>query len=1101
MDSAILNLLIENAISPDADASDLTMTLSSKKLNSEEAEKILLAVCKADIFRAATAVHSILGEAKEKYVNFVYKRLLERCENPALLTKSELLAILVYDDFNLFCRVISHVSPEKIKDTFYKISTTNACRFMRMCIDFGDAHLIKLCENEFFTLLGSFDSRGCDELSVLLPKLTLHGCANIVTRLLDFFTPAQLSRLYGEGFGDGLKDLITSGYESPAIWDAFFYDFFLKPHSAEEILTEGLWFLQLNATDESAVASCFFLYAIKILPLNHPIFHYVEGFEYPNAFTRKHTIAYEEEIKKLWSAPQDLIKFLEKTELCNPFAAADINEKEKLHIREEGIFSPADYDLLGELFENNVSCEKIITIFLNTFLKKRLVMEELLYISETFNRLDEMLAALKNVCFEGFIEKYNIGDLVISPKEYYCKQLHVVVLNAVEFKYFNENNENDTKHPKDARAVAQYYINNFISGQLYITLELPQSVGKEAAAQKSWEEIIADFEEILTHQDISKKDKSNLKNAFDFSESLFAYEYDFDLFTAAICRHSEKLDDILEILKTAGWNDTFRHSHVRIESHFYTDFEKYRGPAVKMFRQLIAEGQNYDDILSLYFDSIYKLIVPLQILLIISEKEKVLDALSRRIIYCNMPMKDKRVQCRPMTIACAPICTMIDADNFIYNKVPARCIDYTMGDGYIERIIFENAATGVFNTRERGNWFGYIATNMQLHSTKKSFIPRLPDATDYDIREMVFILDCMEAAIILRKNSKEDLNQLIDDMGAKNPFAFREDTRLEINYLSKFLDKEKTAGNRSAMSVVILNADNNDEIAKLYLNTSFKYYLTVNELISLIKRHRQDLFEKIESLFSNTAFECTVDNEGYLWSPFVNQNTIKVSEEYCGRNVLCRLCYEAGALKAVVTSVQQNFSPLNAVLPALMIGYSLNDSIAPIIKNSLLKNNSLTNEELESALRDKRSLIAKTVKLVDPKKNPLLIKKSNSDRVKTAFSAAENAISETDFDLQKLKDATFQMIKSNCDYASVFEMENALARVTQLLMQRFYCDEETVFTFLNYIFPSYSFFYRDNGIVDVWEKQLHSFFGEDAATEFIEKIKSGERYLKNKKVF
>ena len=192
------------------------------------------------------------------------------------------------------------------------------------------------------------------------------------------------------------------------------------------------------------MASCFFLYAIKILPLNHPIFHYVEGFEYPNAFTRKHTIAYEEEIKKLWSAPQDLIKFLEKTELCNPFAAADINEKEKLHIREEGIFSPADYDLLGELFENNVSCEKIITIFLNTFLKKRLVMEELLYISETFNRLDEMLAALKNVCFEGFIEKYNIGDLVISPKEYYCKQLHVVVLNAVEFKYFNEDNENDT---------------------------------------------------------------------------------------------------------------------------------------------------------------------------------------------------------------------------------------------------------------------------------------------------------------------------------------------------------------------------------------------------------------------------------------------------------------------------------------------------------------------------------------------------------------------------------------------------------------------------------------------------------------------------------
>lgn len=1101
MDSAILNLLIENAISPDADASDLTMTLSSKRLNAEEAEKVLLAVCKADIFKAATAVHSILGGTKEKYVNFVYEILLSRCENPALLTKAELLAILAYNDYNLFCRVISYVSPEKIKDTFYKISTTNACRFMRMCIDFGDAHLIELCENEFFALLGSFDSRGCDELSTLLPKLTFHGCANIVSRLLDFFTPAQLSRLYGEGFGDGLRDLITSGYESPAIWDAFFYDFFSKPHSAEELLTEGLWFLQLNATDESAVASCFFLYAIKTLSLNHPIFHYIEGFEYPKAFTRKHTIAYEEEIKKLWSTPKDLVKFLDKTKLCNPFAGADVDEKEKLHIREEGIFSPADYDLLGELFENNVSCEEIITIFLNTFLKKRLVMEELLYISETFNRLDEMLSSLKNVYFEGFIEKYNLGDLVISPKEYYCKQLHVVVVNALEFKYFNEKNENDPKHSKDTRAVAQYHINNFISGQLYITLELPESVGKEAAAQKSWEEIVTNFEEILTHQEIGEKDKRSLKNAFDFSESLFVEEYDFDLFTAAICGHSEKLTDVLEILKTAGWNETFRHSHVRIDSHFYTDFEKYRGPAIKMFKQLISEGQSYDDILTLYFDSIYKLIVPLQILLIISEKEKVLDALSRRIIYCNMPMKDKRVQCRPMTIACAPICTMIDADNFIYNKVPARCVDYTMGDGYIERIIFENAATGVFDTRERGNWFGYIAANMQLHSTKKSFIPRLPDATEYDIREMVFILDCMEAAIILRKNSKEDLNQLIDAMGVKNPFAFREDTRLEINYLSKFLDKKKTAGNKSAMSVVILSADNIGEIAKLYLNTNFKYYLTVSELISLIRNRRQDLFEKIDDLFSNISFECAVDNEGYLWSPFINQNTLKVSGEYCGYSVLCRIYYEAGSLKAEVTSVQRKASPLNAILPALMIGYSLNDSIVPIIKNLLVKNASLTEEELRNVLNDKHSLIVKAVKLIDPKKNPLLIKKSNSDRVKTALSAAVNAISEPDFDLQKLKNATFHMIKDNCDYASVYEMENALACITQLLMQRFCREEEVVFTFLNYIFPSYSFFYRDNGIVDVWEKQLIGFFGEDATAEFIQNIKSGERYLKNKKVF
>ncbi len=1104
MASSVFDLLIANATSPNTDASDLSMTLSSKRLTESQIEQILSAVCDADIFKAATAAHSVLGNAGEKHINFVYEKLKERCQDPSHLTKAELLTILTYDDFNLFCRVIPKVAPEKIKDTFSKISTINACRFMLMCIDYGDEELIRLYENEIFMSFCDFDSRDRDALSALLPKLTQFGCAKIISRLLEFFTPAQLSHLYGEGFGEGIKDLITSGFESPNIWDAFFYDFFSHSHTNEELVTEGLWFLQLNATDESAAAACFFLYAMKFLGTKHPIFEYAEGFTYPISFTRKHTTIYEEEIKKRWENPKDLIKFLDATKLCNPFAAPDIEDKDKLLIKEEGIFSPEDYDLLSKLFENNVSCEDILKIFLNTFLKKRLVMEELLYISECFNVLDKMLAALENVSFEGFVEKYNIGDLVISPKHYYCKQLHVVAVNSSEFKYFNEENENESKHSKDKRAVAEYHISSFVSGQLFITLSLPESLSTDTQTtlDKSFDEIIATCKEVLSQTDIGEKGKKRLRNNFNFSENLFVDTYDFDLFTSLICEHSDKLDDILEILETAEWNSTFRLYDVRIESHFYTDFIKYRPEAVRMFKKLFAEGCDYNRILTLYFESIYKLIVPLQVLLIISEKKKMLAALSERTIYCNMPMKDKRLQCRPMTISCAPICTMVDADIFIDSKVPAKCVDYILEDGYIKRIIFENTATGVLNTRERGSWFGYIAANIQLRSTKKSLIPRLPDASEYDIREMVFILDCMETAIYLRKNSKEDLNQLIDAMGKKNPFAFKEDIRLDIDYLSKFFSKEKAANAQAAMAVVILNAQSIEEIEKVYLNTSFKYYLTLKDLISLIKARRFDLTREIDSIFSNVDFECAVDSAGYLWSPFIPQNTIKVDLTYGGSNILCRIYEgETGNMCANIISVQENVSPLNAVLPALMAGYTLSDSIVPTVINALVKDGGLTQNQAEETVKDKMGLIVKAVKLVNPNADKALLKGVKTAKLVAAAKTLEEMLQENKFNLDKFRSLTYILIKSHCDLVSVDEMETTLSHITSLFMQRFADDEEAVLAFLDDIFPGYSYFYRDNGIVDVWAQQLCDSFGAATATAYKEKIKTNERYIKNKKVF
>lgn len=1099
-----LDMMIKRAVEPGLSVQSVAMYLSAcAKKSEDELSAILNAVCDEDISKAAHAVRLLPAIYRDKCEETVLNRLCLHCRESQEITVAELLTVLEYNLTDLFCESFEKLNGEVVSGAFSKSSSKNACRLMNMFVDYSQSELYGVCETEFCEFLNKYDASGDEALTVLLPRLIEKRIEPPISKLISVLGSGRLKKLYGDGWQETLTDLVLCGCQSVQIWEAYFAEFFIVSHTDEELLTDGLWFLQFNANEEleELSAAVFYLYVAKLYGVDCAVFEYANGFETPSEFSRKQTILYEELIRDLWQTPERLAHFIRKTELCNPFAKEVIRKDKRLLIKNSTTDSSEDYRLLEELFKNAVAPKDIITIFFNTFLKMRLTVEDVFYFGQKYGVYDELLTAFESITFNGKIEKFNKGVFVVSTKNYYATMQHTISCYYFELQYLMEIS--GKSEPQKLKGFEiEYTIIGYSNGMVRIRLLVPDKYRQGPTPEPQlWEEEIAKYSEVLGQEPVSKKAKRINDALINFPVEFFAEDYNLDLLTELVSERSNRLDIILPNIKTAKWNAIFRVNDISTPRRFYSDFEKYSPSAIKMFEKLFADGVEISDIFALYFETVYKVIVPFDKFILMTDKERMLQALSERIIFCKLLEDTQRHKCRLMNIKCAPLCVVSKANLLRDNsKIPVKCIDYNMYDNGLGKIIFEDTSNDALSVEARGELFGYIAQNVTINRVKIERISLLPDASVYDVRETVFNLTCMASAIDLRRGSGDDMIRLIRIFGAKNPYSFQRCRKADIVYMQKCFDAQNTKKTLNAVAQMILNTELVTDIAEIYLNSHFKYYIDVARLASRIADRRPDLTNDIPKMFRGWEFICAVDMSGYLISPFIPQSCARVSADYAGKCVACVLSVSAnGDICAEVKSVLDDTEILTPVLLCEAMGYTL-EGMLPLLKDTLGKFDSFQPRDIinmTEGVEARQHFTTNITKL-------LLNSAQNEGEYENQLSRAteekqrlKDMIRVNELDIVELKNAVVDWFERNCHIIPLYQMQTMTAEITDLYVRRSNDGEEAL-RLLYELFFDYSNYFRSNDIVKLWYEQLDKYFDNTLAENFEIIVKKSQRYLQNR---
>lgn len=1072
-------------------------------INKDEVKTFITAICEIDISKAAALLEVLPDDLKACCKSIVDENFQQIGHDKKAITLQELSGILEFDQQDLFSQAFPNITKEVIKKGFASFSGKNNCRFMRMFVPFKESELYEVCENAFCEYLNRYESSAKNELKLLLPQLFEIGAVKPISKLLTILGTEHLSELYDGDLKTAMSDLIIADCQSIEIWDAYFNLFFKESHNEETVLKDGLWFMQLNCCDEilDSVAASFFLYAMGKLPYSHPIFENTSLFEYVENFPNKHVYIYEQYIRDLWHNPTELKSMLSATEICNPFFKKALRHGKNLLIKNNADDNSNVFNMLEQLFINGASCEEIVYIFFNTFLKLYLNIEDLFRVANRYDCTSEILEVLKEITFEGTIKKYNIGVLVFASEYYYSKSQYTISLNNTELLYILKINEQYDCRQLKGRIV-EYKITGYYNDIIQVGIFRQPMLDTEKVCDASlWEESISKFCENIVKPRFKKGFDFRELQISDFSHNDFMENCDFSLFTDAIMQNPEQLPRVLTFLKTAQWNILFAINDISISRNLYGALSKYCDKAVEMFKTLFEADLDIDNILDLYFNSIYKVIIPFDCFIALTEKEKMLKALYDRRIYCKLLDGENRHKCRLMNIACGPVCVVANA-NLLEDgrRIPARCIDYKVYDDGVGKIIFEDVLRETMTPGARGELFGYVAQNIKINSLKRERIRYLPDASELDVREIKFNLVLMAAAFKLRSSTGVELLRFVRTFGTKNPYSFQQDVNIDTLYLYKFYSQQDNTDIRNQIAQMILNIYTATNMAEIYLNTHYKYCMDIKEFALTICKRRPELSLTVASMFDNWEFDCAVDSQGNLVSYMVPHKSVSVGKEYALKCVRCRLSVLSnGNISARVTSVLDDSQILYPVLFSAMVGNDVED-ILPHLKNVLKDMGEYDDFTINkmtyfgNAQHFKEQLSKDTIKAMAdrtrPDKAELLARVDYSDIL--------TLLAKKPINIFELTKAVEKLIEKNSSKMSAYEIETIVCEITETFIARSYYKEE-IFKFLFRVFSSYSYYIRDNEIVEIWIKQLNDRFGEEVSAEFEKQIKSQHRYIKNDK--
>lgn len=1108
MDAAKLNILIAKTIKTKTSLSSLLICITSiSKTDPDGACAFMEALCAHNIYKAALVTARLSGFMAQRCREIVCDTLHRHLQSGEVFTGSDLLAVLELDDHELFRQVSSRLDEPTIAAFFSECTAPRACRLMQWCLKYTNHEARQLCGQAFCAFLNRYDSSGDEALKELLPVLLEHNAVEVLSRLMDTLGLQRLKLLHKEDWFGELDRMIVSGYDSPELWDAYFECLFRQNPGNEALLSQGLWQIQLfcdsdDSDDEDAdedkearmgeVASCFYLHAAIHLPMDHEIFSYTTLFNAPSSFSRKHTLRYQDATLPLWDQPEELARFIDTTNICNPFRWQVLQETRFTLFQDTQ--DNGDYIRLSSFFEKGIDCATILKLFLNTGLKTSLPMEDLLYLSQRHDRLAQMLDTLKDMPFHGIITKHKTGLMIVSPKAY-----HVMTLHSLRVPYYMLEPSKDEKTDRKGQTVL-YTITDFYNGRIQVEAYRSETHTLRTPEVGTWEDAVSQLKHWLTTPPSKNKPtaKSRQLPIQQFPLSSLSVENNLDLLTQLIRKIPEKLPNFTHIFRYSKWNSMFLTQDLLLPAHLYLEFSRYRPLALTLFADLVSSGAECPIILDLYFSSIYKIILPLNQLMELMEKEVFLKAAENRLVYCRI-RNDLDNQCRPANIVCSPISQLENPNNMRLPHVfPTIIRDYELTNGKVSRIMMACQINPVLPLKERGALFGYLAMNIHIGNLKRHSISRLPTVDQYTSREMIFNLQCMEEAILLRRSSGPELTKLLRTMGRKNPLTFQISPQADACYLSKLYSQDRRQSVTNATISMILNASGLEAIRDIYLNTSAKYYLHLDELADLVRQRRPELAAGISNLFENIPFQCACDKNGFLWLPCVAQSTVYVGAEYAGMYLSCALSPEESGITARVLSAETSDEILNPILLCLLNGYHNHAAMEPIVLEGLIKSGVTDGgaESIRKALRNPEALLRLASRFISRQGSLALKGESKIVLMHEWLQRLRPILYAEECNVKTMKKQICAMIKECYSGVNAAEMESAIAELTEGLLQRI-TDKEKVFTFLRDVFSTYSYYFRDNGLVHIWIDQLGRYLGSDIAAAYKAEILQNSRYLRN----
>lgn len=1092
-----LDTLIRRSITPKANLSSLNMCLNFiMKTDADYAFVFFDALCEFDISKAVSVASRLADSSEDKYLNYVHNILKKHCQDNDEISPEDLTSIIEYNDCELFECVMPKITQPILDKVFSDESCKTICRLLEMFLLYGNEELTVLCKDKFDAFLSRYDSSGDSTLKQLLPVLFDNNEVDILCAILRNIGLETVEKLYEGDLMQELIRLTINEDEGIEIWNSYFNLLFRSNNSFEELLEKGLWHIQIYCPDEliDEVGSAFYLYCAKHLGTDHEIFSFIDCFDSPKNFSRENTLMYQELIDNLWSDPKELVRFIDITKLCNPFIKHTFQDEGFTLIRTSE--EHQDYNRIVSLFEGSTDCEIILMLFLCTGLKNNLAMEDLLYLSLRYNILDKMLEVLKTHRFSGKVTKHNGQLVIVAPMEYNVRTLHSLHLPYYALEHIDLN----TRDMKGS--TVKYYISGLHNEQINTTLYTQEESMQPDSfvIQKEWPDAIESFEKKLNKfKNTYTKIDPNLA-ILSFNLDSFAQENDFNLLTNQITENTDKLELYIRLFSIATWNRIFMTKNMNLPAEYYTKFKKYLPCTEMLFEHLFKSSADIDSIIELYLGSIYKAILPFNQLLEMGDKSALIVTLASRTIYIRM-RDDYSVLCRPVNMACAPVCEMNSIDNKSLTKVfPAVITDYEITDGKVVKIKFSNQSDAPLTLEERGALFGYLALNEPIGIHKSKIISKLPPVSSYNCRELVFNLQRMEQAIILRRANGKLLTDLLYTMNDKNPFTFQTYYLADVNYLLNVYSASRKSSVVSSAISMVLNAKDTKALKCIWLNSSIKYHVSIPDYYDIISQRRPELAPQVTELFDKTEFICTADSDGYLWFYGIPQGSVYIGKEYAGMYLHCNINTDGRVIQANVIKSEKTEKVIQPIFLCIVNGYTLNDSITAYIQ-SCLKQLGLLSEneqEINHILTNKTAFV--NFMLERAKNNSsvsldeTVIGASHKHKINEFFRYIH---SET-FSLKTMQNNICKFINNNVHSTSISEMEAILSKISAELMQC-YPDRKQIISFLNYIFNCYSYHYRDNRIIHIWFGQLQNYLGQDTYMAFREKITNNTRYTRNNK--
>lgn len=996
-----LDKMVKKAMTFCTKANTLLICLNAvKKMGTNAVYAFFDEICKTDIFLAVTAAKIVPNDEKKAYNHFFISWLSDKVSNRKEINANELLAIVELQDGALVNGVIHELKPSVISSFYQMCPCSLGCKLLRFCYMYSATEILNDCEFHFTQMMNRYDTDADNELKRLISALEKKSAYSVLNRIIEIIGENRVNTIMNRDISHDhidkdlgqehenknfdctnlsiIKD--TSSINESDYWYESriqslqgdlkdkeickYIDFLVsKPDFEEKDIQTALKYCQKKAFNKDNVFCWLYL---SILEKHEEYSSALQNndFKFSNIVS---PIKYEYvnrivlAIEKMLDNPEKLSCWIDSMGRANPFSFELEYRTQLPDISKKNKYCYA----LKHLFDINTDVSLIVKLYLYTPIKSVVFMEGLLERAHTYKVLDKVLDVLKAYRFFARTEMTYNKRIYVNPVLYVGKPISISLLETREltpdatFLYRITGYNNNTIYVStitdqhNTADTVEYNEMGLLNGDLTLdngnTIQEVSIVNVENLLNP-WRDSLALLEHIIKSINEIKKYENTSKmfeelNIFEkqarqneFNAKQFISKYDLNELSELLLCHIELFSYLMTIVIKMGWNREFTVSNKKLDSIYFIQFKKYQYKTEQLFKALFDFGHEVSNIVKFYFMSIYKSILPFEVLLSYSTREKMFPEINKWQLAAASLNKNQKQ--RLTSVKCTQLYQIKKKDYFNYlREYLVKCIDYAYDNGAVYNILFEQIEKNNVNKRAIINWkniYAKLGHSGKINEWNRFEMKATPPLKDYFWNDPDLFLRCSEDLVILRKNLPNDLLEVLNLLGENNPLNYNTDNRIELYYLRIIYKKEKKARFKSAFISFILNAETIADITKIYFSTCLRFYISINEFRTELQNRRSEdisIFDDEVILYPLRGI--IADNT--IWSPYLEQNSMIIKE--CGDNsrgtlFVNSIFNDGWNVKCDIES--DEYEIICKWLSCLLVGYRIEKEVIPFIEQACL---------------------------------------------------------------------------------------------------------------------------------------------------------------------